>query len=468
MAVPELQAWHRFVPQAELRATDIDASFTLAQYLEREATVFAQVHDNVEAPTVATAGAIVVGSRYDPSSMSSPRHADRDWNRTFEMVPADIRGGVLLVHGLTDSPYSMRTIAGLLKAKGYYALALRMPGHGTVPAGLVHAQGEDWLAAVRMGVRHVRRTIGPDRPLMLVGYSNGGAQVMRYALEATLDATLPAPSRIVLISPMIGVSPLARLARIISALGPFPGFEKARWLDVIPEYNPFKYNSFPANAGLQSFRVSSSLQDEIAAAVESGAIERLPPILTFVSVVDSTVSTPAVVEVLYNQLRGRGHELVAFDINRLSGLEPFIRPSDAAMVARLAAGGARTYGRTLITNVTAETLGVKARSVAPGSTNVEDVPLELAWPAAIFSLSHVALPFPPDDPIYGPGPGTGAPRSLTLGRLAPRGEKAVLTVPIETLMRVSWNPFFPYMAQRIEAWADEAVASAPVAGAVKP
>ena len=334
--------------------------------------MFAQVRDHVETPTVATAGALVVGNRYDPGSLSSPRRADRDWNRTFEMAPADVRGGALLVHGLTDSPYSMRTIAGLLSAKGFHALALRMPGHGTVPAGLIRAQGEDWLAAVRMGARHLRRTIGPDRPLILVGYSNGGAQVLRYALEAARDPTLPAPSRIVLISPMIGVTPAARLARMISALGPVPGFEKARWLDVVPEYNPFRYNSFPANAGLQSYRVSSSLQDEIAAAAADGAIERLPPILTFQSVVDSTVSTPAVVQKLYDRLRGPGHELVVFDINRLSGLEPFIHPSDAAMVARLAAGGARGYRRTLITNISAETLDVKARSVAPGSTDVDD------------------------------------------------------------------------------------------------
>ena len=135
MGLPDLQAWHHFAPDAELRASDMDDAFTLPQYLDREATVFAQVRDNVEAPTIATAGAIVVGSRYDPGSMSSPRHADRDWNRTFEMAPADVRGGVLLVHGLTDSPYSMRAIATLLSAKGFYALALRMPGHGTVPAG---------------------------------------------------------------------------------------------------------------------------------------------------------------------------------------------------------------------------------------------------------------------------------------------------------------------------------------------
>ena len=41
---------------------------------------------------------------------------------------------------------------------------------------------------------------------------------------------------------------------------------------------------------------------------------------------------------------------------------------------------------------------------------------------------------------------------VALGLLSPRGEKAVLTVPIEVLMRVTSNPFFPYMARRVSEW----------------
>jgi hypothetical protein len=36
--------------------------------------------------------------------------------------------------------------------------------------------------------------------------------------------------------------------------------------------------------------------------------------------------------------------------------------------------------------------------------------------------------------------------------LSPRGERAVLTVPVEVPMRVSSNPFFPYLAKRLSAW----------------
>ena len=447
MNLPDLQPWHQLVPRAELTAGEMDATFTLERYLAREEEMFEEVRDRVETP-MAAAGASLVANRYHPDNISSPRRAGRDWNRSFEQMPPVIAGGALLIHGLTDSPYSMRAIAGALHAKGYYTLALRMPGHGTVPGALTRATAEDWMAAVRMGARHVRRTVG-DRPMVLVGYSNGGALVLRYALEAAADTTLPAPSRLVLISPMIGVSPLARVARVISALGPLPMFEKARWLEVVPEYNPFKFNSFPANGGNQSHRMSAFVRAEIIEAARTGLIEKLPPILAFQSIVDSTVSTAAVVYDLFDRLRGDGHELVVFDINRRAGLEPYIRPEDAALVRTLGGGRARSYRRTVITNVSAAVHEVHARSLAPHHTTIDDAPLGLAWPEQMFSLSHVALPFAIDDPVYGSEPPDSPTPSIALGRLSPRGEKGVLTVPVETLMRIGWNPFLPYMLSRI-------------------
>ena len=237
------------------------------------------------------------------------------------MPAGEIAGGALLVHGLTDSPYSMRAVGETLRAGGYYGLALRMPGHGTVPAALTTAVWEDWLAAVRLGVRHVRERIGPGKPLVLVGYSNGGALVLKYALDE-VERGEPLPStRLALISPMIGVAPFAWLARVISLLGPVPYFEKARWLDVIPEYNPFKDNSFPANAGLQSWRLTTDLQAQILRLGKAGRLKELPPVLAFQSIVDATVSTAAVVHALFDQLESNGSELVLFDINRLSGID---------------------------------------------------------------------------------------------------------------------------------------------------
>ena len=118
-----------------MRAADIDERFTLADYLAREQQVFDEVRTHVE-DALPPAGDYAA-NRYVRASRSSPTRLDRDYNRTFEVGPDVVRGGALLVHGLTDAPYSMKAIAEQLRADGYYSLALRMPGHGTVPAGLV-------------------------------------------------------------------------------------------------------------------------------------------------------------------------------------------------------------------------------------------------------------------------------------------------------------------------------------------
>ena len=70
-------------------------------------------------------------------------------------------------------------------------------------------------------------------------------------------------SRNAVVSPMIGVTPAARLASIISLLGPL--VPKARWIDIVPEYNPFKYNSFPANAGAADLAIDGCTQQPAVA-----------------------------------------------------------------------------------------------------------------------------------------------------------------------------------------------------------
>jgi hypothetical protein len=143
---------------------------------------------------------------------------------------------------------------------------------------------------------------------------------------------------------------------------------------------------------------------------------------------------------------------VLFDINRFARLDPFIRPGDRTLMAQMAEGRPRAYDITVVTNAGPDTFDVGARHFRPGAMTSVDEPLGLAWPRELFSLSHVALPFPEDDPVYGSKAQSTPGGPIALGLLSPRGERAVLTVQIDVLMRVTSNPFFPYMARRVSEW----------------
>jgi hypothetical protein len=60
----------------------------------------------------------------------------------------------------------------------------------------------------------------------------------------------------------------------------------------------------------------------------------------------------------------------------------------------------------------------------------------------------VALPFPPDDPLYGGQGGAKSP-GIHLGDLALRGERGVLLIPASEILRLRWNPFYSYLEGKV-------------------
>jgi alpha-beta hydrolase superfamily lysophospholipase len=288
-------------------------------------------------------------------------------------------------------------------------------------------------------------------PLHLVGYSNGGALALKYSLDSLADPKLARPDRLVLLSPMVGITSFARFAGVLGWPAAFPAFAKAAWLDVLPEYNPFKYNSFPVNAARQSSQVVRAVEETFAGAAKSGTLAKLPPVLTFQSVLDATVSTGAVVQGLYGNLPANGSELVIFDRNHRAGVGPMIRPAQADVLSSLLPPAPRRFAFTIVGNATQDAATDEARTVAAGATDTQTRNLGPLYPNDVYSLSHVALPFPPQDGLYGSEPEAGENFGVRLGMVAVRGERGALIVGADTLMRASSNPFFGYMLERIEA-----------------
>jgi len=442
-----LEPWHTYLP-VELSPSEIAAS-DWNRYVKSETALFEDVRLHVTQTLPEEER--VPSNRYFAGSPVYPGRFATDWNRSYVLEPIGAPvGAVVLLHGLTDSPYSLRHIARRYQQDGFIAIAIRLPGHGTVPAGLADVEWEAWSEATRLAVREARRRAGASAPLHIVGFSNGGALAMKYALDALDDKSLARPDRIVLFSPMIGVTSLARFAGFFGLPALLPRFAKAAWLGIVPEFNPFKYNSFPVNGARQSSLLSRALQRQIGEAARAGRLASLAPVLTFQSVVDFTVSTRAIVDALYGQLPNNGSELVLFDLNRTASFGPLLPVTADTLLNRQVPQPPRNYTLTIITNRTADSEQVVARTTRAGTTDERTIPLNLAYPSEVFSLSHLALPFPMDDSLYGMHPDGREDYGVHLGALAARGERGLLVVSMDSLLRMSANPFFPYVLERID------------------
>jgi len=79
--------------------------------------------------------------------------------------------GVLVLHGFTGSPHSMRPLAEVIANRGYAVEAPRLPGHGTSMEDLVACRWEDWSSAADAAFD----ALGAQcRKVAVVGLSMGG------------------------------------------------------------------------------------------------------------------------------------------------------------------------------------------------------------------------------------------------------------------------------------------------------
>ena len=440
---PDLSVWH---------LADLDEEFTVDSdvesfkvYLALEDRLFKQLDDEVYAKiTDDQKGPI---NRFNKGSLSDPQRWPQNWNRSYEMPVSQPRAGVLLLHGMSDSPYSLRNMAERLHQAGAYVVGLRIPGHGTAPSGLTRVTWQDMAAAVQIAVHHLAEKAS-GQPLHIVGYSNGGALAVNYALSAADDPRLPQMTSLALLSPEIGLTRVAAFAVWQARLGTLLGLDKLAWNSLLPEYDPYKYGSFAVNAGDVAYRVTVEIQQQISALTGNGKLKNIPPILAFSSIVDATVTAPDLIKGLFNRIPEGGHELVLFNINNMVDIGPLLKWSPAQMFGALQENPGKTFTLSLVTNNGRNSQEVMVASTTPGKADTTDRNLGLSWPDDIYSLAHVALPFPPDDPLYGGQGGAKSP-GIHLGDLALRGERGVLLIPASEMLRLRWNPFYSYLEGKV-------------------
>ena len=142
------------------------------------------------------------------------------------------RGGLLLVHGFSASPWEVRQTALELAAGGWEAVAIRLPGHGTHSEDLAARRLEEWEAAVLAGYE----LLAPAGPPVGLGVSTGALLLAQLATQRPLAG-------LILLSPFL---------RLRHRLAPWAGllrfFQPYQEVEVAPQLQRYYYRRRPLAA----------------------------------------------------------------------------------------------------------------------------------------------------------------------------------------------------------------------------
>ena len=202
--------------------------------------------------------------------MLAKAHADKpdaeqakriDGNAPFQLWPSGSYSqglkkpflrGVMLTHGLTDSPYFMRYLATFFQENGFRVMAILLPGHGTQPGDLLEVNWQEWAKAVAYGTDQLAAEVDE---VYLAGYSAGSALSIHQSLHDLRVRGL------FLFSPALKISPRAARAhwhKFYSWLYP-----AAKWVSLKTDKDVYKYESFPKNAAAQMHTLTQVVNDQL-------------------------------------------------------------------------------------------------------------------------------------------------------------------------------------------------------------
>jgi len=109
--------------------------------------------------------------------------------------------GVLVLHGFTGNPSSMRSLAEAMVAQGHHVELPRLPGHGTSVEDMLTTSWADWTGEVEAAYQRLAERVDT---VIVMGLSMGGSLTLWTALHhpdvagivCVNPATLPQPDEV--------------------------------------------------------------------------------------------------------------------------------------------------------------------------------------------------------------------------------------------------------------------------------
>lgn len=178
-------------------------------------------------------------------------------NSPFSWKPNtdQFENGVLLIHGLFDSPYYVRDLGKYFYDKNFLVNALLLPGHGTVPGDLLDINFQEWLKAVQFGVQSLAKRV---KNIYLAGYSLGGVLALYGLLQDHANI-----KGLVLIAPAL--KPRSALRSSLAKYYPLYRWmsPKTKWYKIAESSNYTKYSCYALNAGYQATQLIGKVHQKL-------------------------------------------------------------------------------------------------------------------------------------------------------------------------------------------------------------
>ena len=169
--------------------------------------------------------------------------------RVADGISKPYRRGILLTHGLTDSPYFMRHLANFFAGQGFLVMAVLLPGHGTQPGDLLDVEWREWAKAVAYGTECLAREADE---VYLGGLSTGATLSVYQSLKDARARGL------FLFSPALKITSRAAYAKMHKLYSWFR--PAAKWVTIQPDADCYKYESFPKNGAAQVCALTRAVQ----------------------------------------------------------------------------------------------------------------------------------------------------------------------------------------------------------------
>lgn len=229
-----------------------------------------------------------------------PRVEQVAWNLPFRRLaashcPSDSTTGLLLVHGLSDSPFVFRDLAESLANRCVEVRTLLLQGHGTRPGDMITAKADVWRRQVRTHFAVLAQDV--DRAY-IGGFSLGGALATEYALTGQG----PEPEGLLALAPAWQLNGLRNYLWLAGIARVFADFVEEE-----PELNPVKYESVTLNAAVQIGNVLKQTQ----AAIDQAQPADLPLYL-IATEADSVINLDYLIQRFQQDFRHPASRLLVF------------------------------------------------------------------------------------------------------------------------------------------------------------